>query len=295
METNQPRPRRGWLQFSLRSMLVFTTVLAVFLAVIVVNECRYLMRHWLEPRYYVAHEQREAVAALVALGGQVSYDYQTRGLAQPPAPTWLRKLAGNDFFQHVEGVWLDARNVTDSDLETLARLKHLRRLTLSSPKITDAGLDHLQGLTVLRELHLYCNVTDAGMFKLKPLTQLTTLECSRFPFKPSLEFRTDCEFTETPTRHALKYFAAKHGIPIQVDTAETAAVKLVHSSDITVTLKNVTLRNALETILHAGNLDWTGSSGGILVTTPEKAAENRQGLEGLKQSLPNLTNVSTDW
>jgi hypothetical protein len=42
-------------------------------------------------------------------------------------------------------------------------------------------------------------------------------------------------------------------------------------------------------------LDWTGAPGGLLITTREKAAENRRGLDELRKSLPNLKTVKTDW
>ena len=89
---------RRYLTYSIRTLLVFTTVLAVWLGVIV-NRAR---------------EQREAVKAIEAKGGVVSYDWS------PPIPLttsnmdealrkrmrtkWLRKALGDGFFQTVEVV-----------------------------------------------------------------------------------------------------------------------------------------------------------------------------------------------
>lgn len=65
MDATTPRPRRRWLQFSLRSMLVLTTFVAILIA-------------WVGPRYYTAREQRQAVKAILASGGKVGYDYGWR-------------------------------------------------------------------------------------------------------------------------------------------------------------------------------------------------------------------------
>jgi len=288
MNAGTPRPRRRWLQFSLRSILVLTGVLAVLIA-------------WLGPKFYFAYEQRQAVAAILASGGQVAYDYQAAGEQEPPGPKWLRRLIGDDFFQRIDVVSFRGQNISDANLKSLSGMTDLHRLSIYSPIVTDAGLEHLKGVTGLRELYITANVTDAGMVKLKPLTKLTTLACSRFPVKgkyqlaDALESKTECDFTNTPTRDVFVYFADRHDIPIQADTTEPDAIKLIDSSDITVSLNDTTLRAALETILHAGGLDWTGSPAGLLITTREKAAENRRGLDELRKSLPNLKSVSTDW
>ena len=55
---------RRWLQYSLRSFLVVLTAFAIWLGV-AVNRAR---------------EQREAVKAIEALGGTVTYDFQVTGV-----------------------------------------------------------------------------------------------------------------------------------------------------------------------------------------------------------------------
>ena len=93
--------RRRYLTFSLRTLFVLLTALAVWLGV-VVNRAR---------------EQREAVKAIEALGGILFYDWQLgrpRGInyllprprqAEPPGPEWLRKLIGDHYFQNVDVVY----------------------------------------------------------------------------------------------------------------------------------------------------------------------------------------------
>jgi hypothetical protein len=112
--------RRRYLTFSLRTLFVVTTALAVWLGVIV-NRAR---------------EQREAVKAIEALGGSASYDWQYAQLDQadpfgldgpfiPPGPVWLRRLVGDDFFQDAVGVSFSGE--TDA-LKSIAHLKRLRKL-----------------------------------------------------------------------------------------------------------------------------------------------------------------------
>ena len=84
-------PRR-WLQFSLRAFLVVVTVLCIWLAV----------------EFNQARRQKAAVDALRAVGAAVYYDHQ-RGATfdsfdaakELNVPEWLRRLAGDDFFQKV--------------------------------------------------------------------------------------------------------------------------------------------------------------------------------------------------
>jgi hypothetical protein len=126
MAMSTPSNRRRYLTFSLRTLFVLLTAFAVWLGV-VVNRVR---------------EQREAVAAIHALGGTVSYDWQPRlgktqsGVAglyvRPPArkrragPAWLRRLIGDDFFQEVVAVGLHSS--TAPEAEILQLTPHLRRL-----------------------------------------------------------------------------------------------------------------------------------------------------------------------
>jgi hypothetical protein len=129
---------RRYLTFSLRSLFVLTTASAIWLGVIV-NRAR---------------EQREAVKAIEALGGSVGYDWQDVPLAPddvlsldgpltPPGPAWLRRLAGNEFFQDAMEVnfWKE----TDA-LKSIAHLKRLRKLktVIISPFASTSTMDELK-------------------------------------------------------------------------------------------------------------------------------------------------------
>jgi hypothetical protein len=117
------KPPRRWFQYSLRSFLVLTTALAVWLG-IVVNRAR---------------EQREAVEAIEALGGRVQYDWE-QDLNDPfgepygpGGPGWLLRLIGDEYFQTVVAVNVltaDGSKIDESQIRAsipcLQRLPGLR-------------------------------------------------------------------------------------------------------------------------------------------------------------------------
>ncbi len=70
------------------------------------------------------------------------------------------------------------RNITNSGIPHLERLKNLTQLNLSSCNLTDEGLAPLAKLKKLTHLNLsYCNrITEIGFKPLKTLTRLTYLD-----------------------------------------------------------------------------------------------------------------------
>ena len=200
---------RRWLQFSLRSLLVLVTVLAV----------------WLGREVNRARRQNEAVAAIQQAGGMVFYDSQVR----PPQSRFRRwfprfvRLLGEDLADAVvivmlfpeaepellhdgtnerplvslammigrleDLVELDAggMNFDDADLAHLRGLKKLASLYLSHvqlngtvvhcTRITDDGLAQIAHLSRLEALHLEgAGITDAGLAHLHSLSKLECLD-----------------------------------------------------------------------------------------------------------------------
>ena len=113
---------RRYLTFSLRTLFVLTTALAVWLGV-VVNRAR---------------EQREAVKAIEQCGGHVTYDWQFHDLKnwphlpvlRPPGPAWLRRLIGDDFFQNVVEIEYSPHFPPEGsqDIDLIPHFQKLRRL-----------------------------------------------------------------------------------------------------------------------------------------------------------------------
>jgi len=168
-DPHPPKPKRRWYQFSLRTLLVFVLLASVGLS-------------WFAMKLHQARKQREAVEAILKAGGWVTYDFEladtgtlTPG-AEPPAPPWLRKVLGDDFFRDVVRLHVSGPGCGDAELEHLEGLTKLEEVSLSFAQVTDAGLAHLEGLTSLEVLELTgTQVSDAGLQHLRRLTRLRAL------------------------------------------------------------------------------------------------------------------------
>ena len=162
------KPKRRWLQFSLRSFFLLVTAFAL----------------WFGWAMQQAREQRQAVAEIERFGGAgaVFYSYQFDGdnqriiEAAPPGPAWLRDIVGIDFMADIVGVELRMTSVTD--LAPLAELPKLQWLSLEDTSVTD--LTPLAGLDNLRELWVeYTPVSD-----LTPLAGLPNLQELHLDYTP---------------------------------------------------------------------------------------------------------------
>lgn len=214
--TAAPRPRRRWLQFSLKSFLVLLTVFGVWLGV-VVNQ---------------ANRQRRAVEALREMGWYVAYediddprllftDTGVEFVDNPDSLPWRHRVFGRDFFSDVVEVrpyfvkgfdgdyldlskmfpehyphrelstilepvaqltqvttlQLDALPVGDDSIAFLRDFTNLDYLGLSQTKVTDAGLSRLARMDRLRDLDLsQTSITDAGLEHLQELKNLVVLD-----------------------------------------------------------------------------------------------------------------------
>jgi hypothetical protein len=182
MSAATDKPRRPWLRFSIRAVMLLVLVVGVLLG-----------RH-----VNKARKQHAAVAAVQRAGGWVHYDYEfvngklTRGQS-PWAPRWLRQMVGDEFFQNVRQVSLvyddssgkrfDNPNVEASDelLKRLSDLPGLTNLYLTDTQATDEGLRHIGKMTGLETLMIWNArlVTDAGVAHLKSLRKLKTIHINK--------------------------------------------------------------------------------------------------------------------
>ena len=164
MEEKPRKSRRRWFQYSLRTLLIVMTV------------CAALFAWW----SHKARQQREAVAAIKAAGGEVQYDFKRNHLKQPRYwPTWLVNVLGVDYFASVQWVYLTNTQVTDAGLEHLKGLTAIQLLALKNTQVTDAGLEHIKSLTAMQTLGLSgTQVTDAGLEHIKGFKVLRTLGLS---------------------------------------------------------------------------------------------------------------------
>ncbi len=145
--------KRRWFQFSLRSLMIFTAIVAVEFG-------------WLGSKIAKKRQEQALVAGIREHGGGVEYDSSV--------PTSLRWLLGGNFFNDVQYAWITRAD--DATLRSLAELTRLRGLHLFADGVTDAGLANLKGLAQLQWLYVDNTlVTDAGLVNLKGMTQLQWL------------------------------------------------------------------------------------------------------------------------
>ena len=97
-----------------------------------------------------AERQRKAVEAIRKAGGWVFYDYEcsedggTVVGAEPPAPAWLRKLVGDDFFSDVVGVLVDSADDGDLALNHVSGLTELEWLWILGTQDTGEHIEELR-------------------------------------------------------------------------------------------------------------------------------------------------------
>ncbi len=187
---SRARARPWWrVRLSLRAMMVLVLVIGWPLG-------------WKARR---AATQRRAVAAAVALGGQITYEDQIDPMGRPRlphrpwGPAWLRNLLGDEFFQEVAWVHFvsrpQGRMVDDETIAVLNDFDHLQGLNLqgqprdeprrtrptaSSPR---KGLARLGSLPRLRSLGMDFIGGDAAMIGLLPrwptLEHITIFDLAR--------------------------------------------------------------------------------------------------------------------
>jgi hypothetical protein len=159
METDRQRARR-WRRFSLRTLLLLTTIACVLLGV------------W---SAYVAPYRRQALAT------QLVYDHGgTCAMRPAEGAEWCRwlvtKLVGKDAFVDLTAIDLNGAKNSDGLLRELGGLRALRELTLDRSDVTDRGLVEVAGMRQLEKLSLrYTHMTDEGVKSLEPLDQLREL------------------------------------------------------------------------------------------------------------------------
>ncbi len=171
MTDSPPRPRRRWLRFSLRFLLLLVAVLAIPLS-------------W---KVNCVRNQRAVVAELMRLNGLVGYHHQLRSVrvarrtAEPPGPKWLTAFLGDDFFAEVILVSVGGEQVTDKTIYQVASLPHLNTLSISSNSISDAGVKSLARHSGLDSLTVTsAKVTEQGLMQLTGLKGLKHLSLGLF-------------------------------------------------------------------------------------------------------------------
>lgn len=169
----QMKHSRRRFQFSIRSLLIATTVVSIVVAVVVARHNRQQRRSALKARYH-------ADGADIRLA-EWSDDIRT-------VQTWFLGEIGVDRIvkeaPNLKELYI-YRNCSDAVLEKVSQLKHLELLHIRDSlargdrvNVTDQGLAHIAKVTSLKTLIIEdCDaVTDAGMSHLSTMPNLEELE-----------------------------------------------------------------------------------------------------------------------
>ena len=136
--------RRRWPRFSLRTLLILTALVAV----------------WLGVQVNKAQKQRAAVAAIEAAGGQIIYDWEylawQHSMTPPgsgighPQPAWLRYIVGDDYFQEIAVVMIHYDDLSPELYERLRQLDTLSTVFIEGRKDLTPVQEALPGVEILR-------------------------------------------------------------------------------------------------------------------------------------------------
>ncbi|MEQ1906041.1 MAG: hypothetical protein ABL888_17785 [Pirellulaceae bacterium] len=164
-ESSTPKPKRRWLQFNLRTLLVLTLVVGLGLGW-VMYERRKNAR--------IQARIQTNLHALKRLG--CNFEFYPDNSFRPSRFDWL--LNRSDFGTVL--VYFGSSTVTDAELDHLKGLTNLHSLRLYGSPNTDAGLLHLKSFSNVRSLDLHrTEITDVGFAHLKGLTNLNFLSLSQ--------------------------------------------------------------------------------------------------------------------
>jgi hypothetical protein len=136
------------------------------------------------PWLYLAHlayrvsEQRRAIDMVTKLNGFFEYDFEfgsrpaalrlppARSNASPPAPPWLVRLLGVDYFANVAWFCIKQKP-NDEQWNNLSRLSHLEFINLWYEDGTDRDLAQLENLTGLKRAIVSFKVSDEAIERLR--------------------------------------------------------------------------------------------------------------------------------
>ena len=164
-EITKPPGSRRWARFTIRGILMATTLLAIFLGY----------------RTNIARREQPALDLVREHGCRPRYRHDIFGNLPSFAPKVVREVIGVEHFGSVIRLnFADGHPRSDEAFSMLDRLPNVTVVNTDGALITDDGLapiSHLSQLTCLR-LNNAENITDRGLQHIGDLTELDLLDLS---------------------------------------------------------------------------------------------------------------------
>jgi hypothetical protein len=125
IKAEPPTRKRRWFQFSLRTLMIFTTIVAVYLGLVTSR----------------ARRQHQAVEALEQVNATIIYDTDETPVEANTVRDWLCGWLGRDYFDNVVSVELvdESKQGEEALAEGLASFARLREVKLRGVQLTEEG------------------------------------------------------------------------------------------------------------------------------------------------------------
>ena len=168
---------RWRFQYSIRSLLLVTVVVA--------SPCS-----WMAVQRETAQKQRAVVEELRTAGEWVSYDYQFDSNgdlipnAEPPAPAWIRRLVGDDFFADPTMVQFITEPLPEKLLPTIGQLPSLTWVDLSELSAASEPFKAISTLPHLTFLELDGTIDFHDLAQIPPMPSVTVLRLREMGERP---------------------------------------------------------------------------------------------------------------
>ena len=142
-EAGTPKPKRSWLQYSLRTFLLLVAVFSV----------------WLGIQVNKAQKQKAVVAAIEAAGGEVIYDWQYLAWQNsltlpgsenvPSQGAWLRKIVGEEYHQEIAVILIGYEHLSPEFCGSLRQFDTLQTVFVEGGGDLQRIQEALPGVEVL--------------------------------------------------------------------------------------------------------------------------------------------------
>ncbi len=247
------RSKRPKWRVSLRSVLLIVTCFGTLLACFI----------------QIGAPQRQAVAAIESIGGEVTY-VSDLGPSKS-ASSWLVNFVGREYFEAPFSVVLKGKHVDDAIVHHIADLPSLRHVKFDNARVSNEALLQLGDMRFIDTLFCCRSRIDQNLID-------------------ALHQATRCEFEDFILMDAIAFWVESHNIRFRIDDKDLEA----HDIDVNAILRpsvplgtKIKLHNALDKVLDENGLGWILDGREVVIVSKSTADEMRAVEHSLRKSWAN--------